>query len=106
MIGHLSDEEDVLLLRCGGVDREGEARIKAEHRELEQLVAQLERTLDAAADPRELMEQIGELIHDHVRYEERRFFERVQERLSAAELAELGRAIADHRAARISPSES
>jgi hypothetical protein len=46
------------------------------------------------------MNEIGWLIHDHVRFEERVVFETVQSRLGPEEMAELGSAIAAHRAAR------
>ena len=80
--------------------QEGVARLRAEHVEIADLVARLAAALDVGEDPREPMAEIGWLVHDHVRYEERALFEGAQARLSADALAGVGRALAAHRSAR------
>jgi hemerythrin-like domain-containing protein len=100
MAGHFADEEEALFPLAASAFPEGEERLRAEHDELRDLVARLAEALAGSADPRGLMEEIGWLVHDHVRYEERAYFERVQNVLPAEALAEAGRAIEAHRAAR------
>jgi hemerythrin-like domain-containing protein len=100
MRGHFSDEEEVLFPRAEALDPEGVARLWAEHAELASLVERLERALVAGADVVALVEEIGWLVHDHVRFEERVLFEAVQSRLGPGELEEIGSALAAHRAAR------
>jgi Hemerythrin HHE cation binding domain len=96
LLGHFADEEEVLLPRAGRADPEGAARIRVEHRELHRLTSDL-RSAAGPAEQRSLMRRLGELIHDHVRFEERAFFQRVQAALGGDELAELGREMEAHR---------
>jgi hypothetical protein len=98
--GHMADEEDVLLPLGGGADPAGAERIVAEHREIEALTTSLRETLTTGADPRATLHALGELLDDHVRFEERAFFTRVQERLDAGALERLGQALERHRAER------
>jgi len=98
--GHMADEESVLLPLAGAVDPEGAERILAEHREIEALTAAVRRTLAGGDVARETLGALGELLDDHVRFEERAFFMRVQQRLDAAALARLGAALERRRAER------
>jgi hemerythrin-like domain-containing protein len=98
--GHFADEEEVLFPRAEAVDPESVARLWAEHAELASLVERLEWALATGADEHALIDEIGWLIHDHVRFEERVLFEEVQTRLAPPELADLGRALEAHRAGR------
>ncbi len=100
MVGHFADEEEALFPSASGIFPEGETRLRAEHDELRSLVARLRAALEAGTDPRALMEEIGWLVRDHVRFEERAYFERVQQELPAPALAEAGRAIEARREAR------
>jgi hemerythrin-like domain-containing protein len=100
MLGHFADEEEALFPLASGVFPEGERRLRAEHDELRSLVTLLKEALDRGTDPRALMEEIGWLVHDHVRFEERAYFERVQQEMPAPALAEAGRAIEARREAR------
>lgn len=100
MRGHFADEEEVLFPRAERVDPESVARLWAEHAELASLAERLERAVGIGADARDLMAEIGWLVHDHVRFEERVLFEAVQARLGPEALAELGSALAAHRATR------
>lgn len=98
--GHMADEEDVLLPLTAGTDPHGAARIAAEHREIEALAAALREAHAGGVDPRPIMQALGELLDDHVRFEERGYFMRVQERLDGVALEHLGRALGEHRDAR------
>lgn len=98
--GHAADEEEVLLPLAGKADPEGAERIRAEHAELHALCSLLRDELAGGADAHGTLQAIGELLDDHVRFEERRFFMRVQEQLTAVELDDLGEALARHRRAR------
>jgi hypothetical protein len=100
LIGHFADEEDVLVPVGERVDPEGTARVRAEHAQMNALAAALESALAEGRDPRQIMEELGSLLHDHVRFEERGWFETLQARLGAAEMQSLGREIEAHREAR------
>lgn len=101
--GHFDDEERVLLPRCREADPGGVERILAEHRELHGWVGALRQALAEGGDPAPAMAESGQLLDDHVRFEERAFFEGVQRSLSAAALAEIGQALDANRAARGAP---
>jgi hemerythrin-like domain-containing protein len=97
---HAREEEEVLLPCAEAIDGEGCRRIVAEHREMEELAARISAALRDAEDPRPAMKELGQLLDDHVRYEERAFFERVQRGLDAAALDELGRRLSAARGVR------
>jgi hypothetical protein len=98
--GHMRDEEDVLLPRAAGADPQGAARIVEEHREIEDLTARLRAADDDGPRVRADLLALGELLDDHVRFEERSFFMRVQAGLDVAALAELGTALETYRRGR------
>jgi len=100
LLGHFGDEEEVLLPASEAVDPEGSARVRDEHAQMRALAEALEQALAAGHDLRTTLSELGSLLHDHVRYEERAFFETLQARLGAEELDRLGRAIAARREAR------
>jgi hemerythrin len=104
MRGHFADEEELLLPAARSFDPEGVARIAAEHREMEALADSLRSGLDQGRDLGTSCAELGQLLDDHVRYEERAFFETLQRHLSAAELAELGRRLDARRGERGAPS--
>jgi hemerythrin-like domain-containing protein len=89
ILPHVAEEEEVLLPMAGHADPEGAERILAEHRELATLTAALRSALDRGDDTRPAVREVGDLLHDHVRFEERVFFMRVQAGLSPAALDEL-----------------
>jgi len=103
LLGHMQDEERTLLpvAEAAGVDSQ---RIRSEHQELRGLAAGIGESLRAASDPAALMQEAGQLLDDHVRYEERAFFEAVQQALTAQQLHDLGRALEAAREARGGPS--
>ena len=100
LLGHFSDEEDVVIPVAERVDPEGTARVRAEHAQMNALAATLEAALAEGRDPRPIMAELGSLLHDHVRFEERAWFQTLQARLGVAEMQNLGRKIEAHREAR------
>lgn len=88
---HFAIEEELLLPALP--DDEGWAevadRVRREHEDIRAHTAELStvRLVDAARE-------LGELVHDHVRYEERHLFMLLEERLAPEALARLGREIA------------
>lgn len=99
LLGHFADEEDVLLPISREVAPQESARVASEHREIRALIDAL-RAAGTANDVRARLLQLGELLHDHVRYEERALFERLQQTLSPQALDSLGRTLEEHRRAR------
>jgi hypothetical protein len=100
MTGHMKDEEDVVLPRAGHADAEGAERIRAEHREIHALAAGLRAALDDPVVLPRLAVELAQLVDDHVRFEERAFFMRVQETLDAPSLEALGAELQESREAR------
>jgi hemerythrin-like domain-containing protein len=86
---HFEIEEELLLPAVGEEDAEWAghaARVRREHGEIRTRSAQISGDLAAARE-------LGELLNDHVRFEERTLFPLLEERLSRAALSELGTAI-------------
>jgi len=100
LLGHMGDEEEALLPAVEAVDPDNVSRLRREHDELAEQVALLRQALEDGTELRSLMSEIGQMLHDHVRFEERIFFESIQSRLSAEELQRIGEAIEGHRKAR------
>ena len=67
------------------------ARVLREHMELHGLAHALRAEVAAGAVSAETLREMGTLLHDHVRLEERELFEAVQRVVPAAELDALGR---------------
>ena len=100
MLGHFADEEEVLFPAVEATHPEAVARLRAEHLEIASLVSRLEESVGAGPVARDLMAELGWLVHDHVRFEERVLFEDVQSGLGPSGLADVGRALEEHRVAR------
>lgn len=100
MLGHMSDEEDVLLPAVETDEPAGAARIRSEHAEIRSLAVRAEGCLDEAGTLAPLALDLAKLLDDHVRFEERAFFMRVQELLDPAALEALGGRLEAFRAAR------
>ncbi|MEX1016816.1 MAG: hemerythrin domain-containing protein [Phycisphaeraceae bacterium] len=84
---HFVDEERLLLEHLAEGDRE---RLLAEHaalRELAEQALQQRRHVDPDAD---VLRQLGQRLHDHIRWEEREMFTHLEQRLSDQQLADLG----------------
>jgi hemerythrin-like domain-containing protein len=89
---HFRVEEEVLLPAWAAqaeVDREGVARMLEEHLAIRREVLRLEDGELSLEEAREL----GTLLHDHVRFEERNLFPKVEEALDADSLDRLSAAI-------------
>ncbi|MFN8217300.1 MAG: hemerythrin domain-containing protein [Solirubrobacterales bacterium] len=91
---HFRIEEEVLLpgwAAHGEVDRAGVARMLEEHLAIRREALRLE---DEDETPSlELLRQLGTLLHDHVRFEERQLFPSAEAALQADALERLGAAI-------------
>ncbi|MCU0259070.1 MAG: hemerythrin domain-containing protein [Solirubrobacteraceae bacterium] len=99
---HLRAEEDLLLpafSRHVAGDDPDVVRVLVEHVELRR------RAQDAAAGPGALadLHELGDLLNDHVRHEERTLFPRVEAALEPAELERLGTALSAQGAAHRPP---
>jgi hypothetical protein len=89
---HFRIEEEVLLpgwAAYGEVDHDGVARMLEEHLAIRREVVRLQAGELSIAE----IHQLGDLLHDHVRFEERVLFVAAEEALDAASLARLATAI-------------
>lgn len=89
---HFRVEEEVLLpgwAMHAEVDRDGVRRMLDEHLAIRREALRLEAGEASLDEAREL----GRLLHDHVRFEERQLFPRVEADLDDADLARLATAI-------------
>jgi len=90
-VEHFRREEEILFplyLRHAGSTPVLE-RILREHMELHGLVRALRAEAAAGDIPPETLRTVGELLHDHVRVEERELFEEIECLVPAAELERL-----------------
>ncbi len=94
--GHFADEEEVLLPAVSPLV-EVVARISEEHAEIRKLTVQMAEAARAGRASAELARELGQLLHDHVRYEERVAFMEIQKSLDEGQLAKLGESIERHR---------
>jgi len=83
LLNHFEIEEQVLFPACGPLPIVSE--LIAEHRAIEVMVAQMRATPSA-----ELLKQFCELLSSHIRREERKLFEEIQQSLPRAVLDQLG----------------
>lgn len=91
-IRHFRTEEEVLLPTWavhGEVDRDGVARMLGDHLAIRREALRLE----AGDTTLEEAQALGQLLHDHVRFEERQLFPKVEDALDAASLSSLAVAI-------------
>jgi hypothetical protein len=100
LLGHMADEEEALLPLAGDAAPDDTARLLSEHEAIREGAAFLRQALEEGADPREFMRGVGDRLHDHVRFEERVYFETLQLRLPEERLAAVGRTIDEHRRCR------
>ena len=90
---HFRLEERVLLpafARHVGNDDAGVARVLADHAEITQRMAALEGEESPGVAE---LNALGELLSEHVRYEERTLFGRIEAALDRAELSDVGAAL-------------
>ena len=89
---HFRAEEELLLpafARHAPADDPDVVRVLVEHVEIRRRAADLAAGERPASD----LNELGEILHDHVRHEERTLFPRVEEALTPEELAAVGRAL-------------
>jgi hemerythrin-like domain-containing protein len=89
---HFRVEEEVLLPvweLLGTADPEAVARIAAEHMRIRTAAIEIE----AADPPLERLHALGELLNDHVRFEERELFPRIEDDLDEDGLLQLAGAV-------------
>lgn len=89
---HFEDEELLLpLLIASDADRE---RLHQEHTMLRSMTARLTDDLIRGAYDPDAVRRLGQLLHDHIRWEERVLFEGIQTSATADQLRELAEATA------------
>jgi hypothetical protein len=92
---HFEEEEQVLLPLYGrhvDLDQDpGAQEMLADHAWLRANVARLEQRLDEGQPLEALLEEIGQRLYDHVRFEERELFEEIQQRMPESALIEYQR---------------
>jgi hemerythrin-like domain-containing protein len=89
LLPHTRREEALLFPRISGLNEDIDAllaELGQEHRRLEELL----HTVEVAGDPAEPLAAIGLLLESHVRREERRLFQAIQQLLSDEALQRIG----------------
>lgn len=92
---HFATEEELLL---GALPRSvagwasATTRVRSEHEEIRDRVGRLDRRRGTDLVPE--LHALGELLNDHVRFEERELFPTLEQHLDEATLAALGAAVA------------
>ncbi len=94
LLGHFRVEEEVLFPAVRPFLRSGALLdvLIAEHRTMEDLIRRIAEATDEERIP--LLKRFGEVLHGHIRTEERQLFQQIQARLDASQLATIGRDIA------------
>jgi iron-sulfur cluster repair protein YtfE (RIC family) len=99
---HFRDEEEILLpafARYAGVGRPELSRTLLEHVDIRGMIAGLAESLRNESSPGvSLLNRLGDLLHDHIRFEENVLFPAVEESVPEEELIRIGRAIEASRA--------
>ena len=93
-VDHFRREEEELFpvyLRLDGADRALVDRILREHMELHGLARALRSQVASGEVDPAVLSELGSLLHDHVRVEERELFEAIQRTVPAEELDRLVR---------------
>lgn len=95
-VDHLAREEDVLIppyLEAGG-SAELVERLRREHAEIREHAQHVLSRIDGPGACGGCLARMGELLHDHVRFEERELFPEIERVLSPAELRAIGERLA------------
>lgn len=90
---HFDDEERLLLEMTPRVDER--ERLVSEHRVIQELVGEIKRLGDAKEVGAGRLRALGELLHDHIRWEEWVLFEGIQSAATEADLEGLAGAAAE-----------
>lgn len=93
LLGHFQVEEKVLFPAVLSKLKSSEVieELIEQHRKLEALIEQIANADASTRIP--LLTEFGELLHRHIRIEERQLFQDIQANLSEAQLAELGQQV-------------
>lgn len=83
---HLIDEEQLLLGRLSRADRD---RLIEEHSLLREAAEQAQQQRRESNPDALILRQLGQRLHDHIRWEERELFTKLEKQLDTAELARL-----------------
>lgn len=96
LLGHFQVEEKVLFpsIRSRLDSDQVVDDLIAQHRKLEKLVERLATATDSDRIP--LLREFAELLHRHIRIEERQLFQEIQEKLGEGQLTALGAQIDDN----------
>lgn len=89
---HFREEEEVLLpafARYGDPAAAPVVRVLTEHVQIRRLVADLQREVATGAPTAATMQALGELLHDHIRYEEAVLFPLIEQVMPEPALREL-----------------
>ena len=92
---HFRSEEELLLpafARHGDAGHEAVVRVLVDHVDLRRLAADLEAQPEP---PLHRLRELGELLHDHVRHEERILFPLIEQALPEPELAAVAAALGE-----------
>ena len=96
LVKHFEDEEKILfpsvIKRDDEVDKLIEEVI-SEHRKMESLVKDLMRK----SDVEDMLDELGRLLENHIRKEERKLFPKIEEILSEGELKTIGKKLISSR---------
>ena len=94
LLGHFRVEEEILFPAVRPFLRSGALldRLVSEHRVMEDLIRRIAEATDEDRIP--LLKRFGDVLHGHIRTEERELFQEIQGELDASQLAAVGRDIA------------
>jgi hemerythrin-like domain-containing protein len=94
LVAHFGAEEEHLLpALCAHVDPAKDeqcVRMMAEHEAFWRRLSAVEQALAKGPPPPELMIALGQSLDDHIRFEEREFFPRIESLLTKQEIERLG----------------
>ncbi|GAB3529230.1 hypothetical protein GCM10027443_08130 [Pontibacter brevis] len=94
---HFALEETTVFALAGTFSlnlKQQAQQLQAEHRQLEELIQALPQAADIALPDK--LHEVGQLLEQHIRQEERVFFEQLQQELPEAELQRLEKQVEQH----------
>ena len=97
ILSHFEDEERLLLSLMADSDQQ---RMLAEHRRLAELESNVRGQRKQASPDPDLLRETGELLEQHIRWEERELFNRLQDQAGQAALSALHHSTAEIEASR------
>ncbi|WP_276498879.1 hemerythrin domain-containing protein [Pontibacter litorisediminis] len=97
LLPHFKLEEDtvfILASDCSEELRQQAQALQAQHRQLERLILALPEVEEAELPHK--LDEVGRLLEQHIRQEERVFFETLQQKLPEEKLQQLQRQVLEH----------